>query len=358
MKKLGVILLVLSLILSYNPQAVFAAETTSIDQELTDYLSEVSTIRGFEVTDADLDESLATFGLAKDDFATLDEMKEVLGDVIKADLSNLDTIYEYYELDQASLTQLLSEYGEDLNDYIFINDLDMDLYFYTGAAEQDSAETGSGAFPTFDKTMLLDMISEIGLSEDELTKVQEHYVTIMEDLESAEVQSQLEDLNTRMMVIAESINSKVTADPNYKPTQTEMNELSAIYEEMLSVYQLDLGISIVKDGVVTPITLAELMLLSDIEGADLLIKIYNADGQLLADAEIPNELIEEQLGDIIGNIGDSSNDDGTVETVKGGQLPKTAANYIPNALIGMLIALAGILVLRKVRTNKGEALNQ
>lgn len=365
MRNLGVILLALTLVFSFQAQAVYAAEVSTYDLELTNYLDEVSTIRGFEVTEEDIEESLATFGLAKEDFTTLDEMKAVLGDVIEADLSNLNTIYDDYDLNQSSLTELLAEYGEEIEDYIFINDLDMDLYFYTDSTEGDDTDLGQGAFPEIDQSMILEMIGEIGLSEDELTNIQEHYVENMEYLSSDEVAAQLEELNTRMTVLSEAINAKVIENPEYQPTEAEVSEIGAIYDEMLSIYKLKLDISVVKDGVVTTLTLAELMQLQDLQGADFSIQIYNLDNELLADAVIPSELIESELG---GIIGDGDNDEQadpvdeeenvTVETEKGGQLPKTAANYVSNAILGMLIAMAGILVFRKVRADQSETLQK
>lgn len=38
-------------------------------------------------------------------------------------------------------------------------------------------------------------------------------------------------------------------------------------------------------------------------------------------------------------------------TVKGGKLPKTASDYIPNALFGLFIVMLGIFMYGKVRTS-------
>lgn len=356
MKKLGALLLVLSLIFSSISQTVFATAITSVDQDLTSYLEEASTIRGFAVTPENVDEALATFGLTASDFNTVAEIKSVLGDVIKADLSNLNNIYSDYDLDQTGLTQLLGEYGEELNDYIFLNDLDMDLYFYTDSSEGEVVP-GTGAFPMIDKAMIFEMLDQIGLSEEELTNIQQHYISIMEGLSSTEVQSQLEELNLRTMVLIESINAKVAKNVDYQPSQEELSELSSVYEEILSIFQLKLVTSIIKNGVETPLTFAELLRLSDLKDADIKILIYDLNSVLLAEAVIPSELINSELDKLVSNNEETSEND-TIETEKGGKLPKTAANYIPNAFIGILIALAGILVYRKVRLDKGEVLEK
>lgn len=351
MKRLGFLLLTLSMIIGLLPKAAYASEIANFNQDLTAYLDEVSATRGFEVNEDDIDQSLSAYYMTTDDFTTVDEMKEFLGEVINADLSNLDSIYETYELDQTSLTQLLSEYGEGLDDYIFVSDLDWAVAFYTDSdSGEDTTDLG------IDPTAYLEMLDQLGLSEDELTALQDHYTSISDSLLSADVQSQLEDLSNRAQNLQNSLLEKVAEDPDYKPTDTEINEMVSVYDELYDIFQINVEYSLNIDGTNTPVTLAELLRMDDITTADLNLAIYNSNNELLADAVVTSDFVTSILGDLIDvtESDNSASDDDNAQTVKGGELPKTASNYLSNALLGLFVALAGILVYLKVRTGKGE----
>lgn len=140
MKKLGVILLSILLLVGLFPQLTIAAQNDDFEQELTQYLEELSNERGFEVTKEDIEESLASYSENLEDYDSVEELVYIQGEVIKADLSNLDYIYELYELDEEMLNALLAEYGETVSDYIFVYDLGDAIYFYQEdrVIEQDS----------------------------------------------------------------------------------------------------------------------------------------------------------------------------------------------------------------------------
>ena len=120
MKKIKTLLLTLSLVLTMFTQTAYAAEIKNSTLDLTAYLNEVSTTRGFEVSEEVIELSLLLYGKSLSDFTTAEEMKAFLGEAIKSDLSNLAGVYSKYELDQAAVTELLNEYGEDFNDYVFV----------------------------------------------------------------------------------------------------------------------------------------------------------------------------------------------------------------------------------------------
>jgi hypothetical protein len=153
MKKFELLLLIFSLVLGMFPQAAFATEGSSFDQDLASYLNNTSTERGFDVTQEAIDKSLAGYEKTISDFTTVDDISTLLGEVIKADNSNLTAIYTKYNLDQASLTQLLSEYGEGLADYVFIHDLDTALALYIqSTTETTNTTTDTSSETTTDTT--------------------------------------------------------------------------------------------------------------------------------------------------------------------------------------------------------------
>ena len=59
MKKLGIFLLLLTLLFGFLPQTALAAEGSVFEEDVNMYLSKVSEERGFEVTREDLDAYLS-----------------------------------------------------------------------------------------------------------------------------------------------------------------------------------------------------------------------------------------------------------------------------------------------------------
>ena len=155
MKKLGIFFLAFALLFGVVLQTAQAAEGSSFEEELNMYLSEISTERGFEVNKTDLEMYLSAYDNDLSSFTSAEELRSVCGDVIKADFSNLNGIYKTYGLDEASLTKLLSDKGEELKDYIYVNDLDYAVYFYT---YDDTFERD----PEFD-TKLADYLTAVSL---------------------------------------------------------------------------------------------------------------------------------------------------------------------------------------------------
>ncbi len=346
MKRVGVLLLTVMLLLVLAPTSAFAAESDTFDQDMTNYLTEVSTIRGFEVTKEDIDLTLAQYGMKTQDFTTVLEMKTYLGNVILADLSNLSGVYSYYGLDETTLTELLGEYGEEINDYIFVDDLDSAVAFY----KYDSTDYTDG---TADLNLeeIMSILGQLGITEDELSKLMAYYETMGDYLSGSEVQSKLESLSARMMTLGGTIIEKAEEDENYKPTEAEINELVSIYDELLSILKLKVEFYLSKDGSFTPISFTELLQLDDIAEADLKIELYTQEGELLADIIVEGGS-DSGLGEIIDEVNNAGTGNPTTQTVKGGTLPKTASDYLLNALIGLFLTGAGVIVYRKLRTTE------
>ncbi len=110
--------------------STISAQTSITEKELERFASQISQQRGFTVTIEDLEYNLAIYDANLQEFETINELEQFLGEVINRDGSNLDLIYEYYELDSDSLEALLNEFGESLDDYIFIYDLESAVDFY------------------------------------------------------------------------------------------------------------------------------------------------------------------------------------------------------------------------------------
>lgn len=462
MKRIGLYLLVAILIAGLFPATAMASQSTSFDQEFTSYLEEVSRERGFDVTRDDIEASLANYDENMDNFEHVEDIREYLGDVIQADLSNLDFIYEAFQLDEASLTQLLGDNGDEINDYIFTYDLYNAVYFYTGAgaveqeadfdgkltdyltevstirgfeitkenlesslsaygsstkdfktvaelkeflgdvikadlsnldyfstnygmdsqsvlqmiADNDKSiedfiyindlenfilSKGDASIPGLNLDEIMSYLNLIGITEDEVKQLENHFMSLTDLFNDPSVLQQVEDLAYRAEAIAAQIDDA-------GPTKAQMEELISIYDEYLTMFQLKINAYLIKDGAEVPVSLTDLMSMKELEGIDgMKLEFYDTDSKLLADMLITRDLLESGLGGILkgaaGEIADvvdevSANPDdkntNQVSTAKGAQLPKTASNYTLNTLLGLGIALAGTLIYRKVRIDKVE----
>ncbi|MGG0413676.1 processed acidic surface protein [Peribacillus simplex] len=327
----------------------------NFDKELVNYLAKVSKERGFEVTKEDIEASLELYDLSMEEFESVEELSEFLGDVIKADLSNLDYFNENYGLDKQALLLMLEENGEDINDYIYIDNLEETVWTHTGGGMD--GEVAEDLLPIFEE--------EIGLTEEELQRLEDHLMSLEDHLSNPETVKQLEELGNRMMAFEEfDVATELTAE--------QIAEMASIYEELLSIFKLNVSYSLVKSGSESPVSLLDLMKLEELKGANLKIAIYTTDGKFLADLLITGDMVDsDTLTNAGGQIKESAKEvKKTIEkvpvakpekqkistqpksehqTVKGAKLPNTASDYLPSALLGLFIVLFGSLMYRKIR---------
>ncbi|MGE7903488.1 processed acidic surface protein [Peribacillus sp. NPDC094092] len=327
----------------------------NFDKEFVNYLAEVSKVRGFEVTKEDIEASLEIYDFSTEEFESVDELSEFLGDVIKADLSNLDYFNENYGLDKQALLQLLEENGEDISDYVYIDNLEETVWNLTGGGMD--GEVAEDLLPIFEE--------DFGLTEEELQRLEDHLMSLEGHLSNPETAKQLEELGNRMMAFEEfDVATELTAE--------QIAEMASIYEELLSIFKLKVSYALVKSGSESPVSLLDLMKLEELKGANLKISIYSTDGKFLADLLITGDMVDsDTLTNAGGQIKESAKEvQKTIEkapvakpvkqkistdtksehqTVKGAKLPNTASDYIPNALLGLCIILFGSLMYRKIR---------
>jgi processed acidic surface protein len=321
--------LVLALVFSLMPNVSFAAVTMD-DPKLTAYLEEISATRGFEITVEDFEDYLLEYyGSGLGDWENFEELEGALGEVIQADYSNLQSIYEDYDLDEASLMQLLEDNGGTIDNYIYVEDLDMEVAFYV---EGDPLE---------------DIFTELGLTEEELEALFVHLDSMSEKLEDPAVLQRLEELGAQMEDFADF-------DSIEELTDAQITQIISIYDEVLEIFELDTKYYLKKGKEKRPITLNELLLLKDPNGYNLVIELYNKNGDFILDMEITADMIG---SDIIEDIGEDVKEVPKVvekikdspKTEKGGKLPNTASDFLPNSLVGLALAGAGFILYRRVR---------
>ena len=349
MGKMLKVLFAIVLMLAVAPNVSFAAQSSSFAADLDAYLKEISATRGMPVTKEDIEKSLSNYDEEIADFDSMDGedgLKSFLGDVIKADYSNLTDILKENDITLDELKALLKENGEDLNDYVFVDDLDEAVYFYLNP--DDGSDSG------IDEDMIKELLpmfqDEFGLTEQEITNLKNHFMKISDKLSTPEANTEMENLAQRMEAFSEfdSINELSAKD---------VQEILSIYDELFSMLELKVDFYLVKGNKETPLSLLDLLKMDNLVNAKLKANIYDLDGNLLADLIITGDMVDSGTVKQIGkNIDTAAKkvekvavQKPVVKTVKGGQLPNTAGNYVLNILIGFIIVLAGLVGIRYYR---------
>ncbi|MFF2592217.1 processed acidic surface protein [Priestia megaterium] len=375
MKKLGAILLSFLLFVGVFPTSSFAAAST-FDADFNKYLKSVSQTRGFEVTKDDVEYSLSLYDESLENFDTIADLEDFLGEPIAADLHNVQDVYADFDLDKTSLNALLKENGQSLDDYVYLDDLYEDVGFYLeGDDWYEDDESYDEEDASYDDELseedlsglLSFMQSELGLTSEELNRIEAHFTSLEDELSNEATLNRLDQLGERLAAFEDfDTATELSAD--------QIAELMSIYKEMLSIFHLDAKFALVQGGNERPLSLTDLINLEELKNASLKISLYTTDGKFLADMVITGDMFNSDIITDTGKEVEKSAEavakpaqaqkpavekkqepvkkqtNGTVQkTVKGGKLPETASNYVTNTLIGLVLVAAGFVLFRKVR---------
>ena len=246
---------------------------------------------------------------------------------------NLQALLDDYEITREELNAILDEMGESLANFTYIEDLDLFLmdYFYD------------------DEEFMEDLLSEIAGDFAEIGLTEED-----------------ETILDRLFALEDRVNQLPDFESSDDLTEAQMNEIVSVFNEILNIFQLNAKYYLVKGDSKQPITLNELMHLETTNDADLLIELYNLQGEFLADLLFTAELfgsdvIKGEVGKVIKPITEVKEEKKNpvkkpvkpvkkvTKTENGGKLPNTAGNYTEGILLGAAIAGlgAGMLVYRK-----------
>lgn len=375
MKKLGAILLSFLLFVGVFPTSSFAAAST-FDADFNKYLKSVSQTRGFEVTKDDVEYSLSLYDESLENFDTIADLEDFLGEPIAADLHNVQDVYADFDLDKTSLNALLKENGQSLDDYVYLDDLYEDVGFYLeGDDWYEDDESYDEEDASYDDELseedlsglLSFMQSELGLTSEELNRIEAHFTSLEDELSNEATLNRLDQLGERLAAFEDfDTATELSAD--------QIAELMSIYKEMLSIFHLDAKFALVQGGNERPLSFTDLINLEELKNASLKISLYTTDGKFLADMVITGDMFNSDIITDTGKEVEKSAEavakpaqaqkpavekkqepvkkqtNGAVQkTVKGGKLPETASNYVTNTLIGLVLVAAGFVLFRKVR---------
>lgn len=387
MKRLLCLFTAILLALSLQPVTSFAMDSNDADfeafleeigwekQDYIDYLEskdwdmeyfETVDELGTPLTEESIEPVLTDYDLTRDELNELlveyGEI-EVGQDVLDSEyLIFAEDLYDYvgYYLDgefgtpinEENLQQLLEDYGfasrEELEEYLqqfdesieyydYIEDLDSIVDYYVNGGADLEAEID-------------ELFLSLDLTEEEMDRLLEHFLAVYE--ENPDFEDQLYTLSERMMAFEEF-------DSADDLTAEQIAELLDISNDMLDILQIDVKYYLVKDGVKKPLSVQNLMTMTSTDGADLLIELYNKQGDFLADIILTNEMFGSEIiketgkdlqeaEQIVKEVPVKTATKAVEKTVKGGKLPNTASDYLQNTIIGLVIVLAGVVLFRRV----------
>lgn len=264
------------------------------------------------------------------------------------------------EMSQVIFQQLLLrnpcdiEEGQDVLDshmYIIFNE---DLYFYVEWYLDDE---------NYIDLNDLDIFTEVGLTEEELDRLFEHFITL--NFEDETFLDQLDALLQRLDAVP-YFESADDLDAE------EIAILLDIFDDMMNLFEVETKYYLTDGTKKTALTLTALLALETTNGKDLLIEIFDREGTFLADIVLTaemfgSEIIEEtgkdlevveeviaapvkETKEVKKEAKSVKKDTKAVQTTKGGKLPKTATDYVSNTLVGLAFVLIGFLLFRRMKT--------
>ncbi|WP_404329961.1 processed acidic surface protein [Mesobacillus maritimus] len=275
---------------------------------------------------------LAENGDSLENYDSIDDLEYALLDYgMPITESNLQDLLDTYELTREELNQLLAKYDDALENYETIDELYFNLIFYM-ILEEDSGE------------LLNDL--GIGLDKQELVNLVKHFMTI--DFMDSDFMERLTEIETRLGDFDEFESANDL-------TPEQMNEMITLYHEMMNLFGFEAKYYLVKRDDRIALSEQEALTLENTNGYDLLIELYNLDGDFLADIILTADLFGSELIDKIGDKLDvvktapkeAAVSNEVVKTVNGGKLPNTAGNYTEGLLAGLALMLIGAFWFRK-----------
>ena len=234
------------------------------------------------------------------------------------------------------LEDFLNQFDDSLENYEYIEDLESSILFY----QEDWL---------FDMD-LEGMFAEFGLTEQELERLAGHFETL--DYTNPEFEDRLMALSERMMAIEEfSTVTELSAE--------QIAELLSIYDEFMGIFEMEAKYYFVKGDEKKEMNVQSLISLESTDGYDLLIELYNLQGDFLANILLTADMFGSDLIIDTGKELEESTPtvippptkslDNTDQTVKGGKLPKTASDFAQNAAVGLGFIAFGALLFRRIR---------
>ena len=208
----------------------------------------------------DLTRYLAKWNMTIEDFSSLEALKEQLGTPITPD--RLDALLQRYDMTKEEAESLLGQFGEQLQQYTFIEDLAYALSFYRDRYDAMQAMT--------------DILATIGLTENEIRGLIERTPpTAKQTLERLDDQ----------------IQTLVLRDLSKPLTKKEREAMLTFWNEWLSLYRLQAKVFEVNEQGRKPISFEQI----ETATAPVAMEWYDERGNFVADLYIPSERLNSSV---------------------------------------------------------------
>ena len=282
---------------------------------------------------------------------TVDELKDYMGEVIQADLSNLSSIYDAYDIDQETLIALLEQNGKSINDFIYVYDLNVIAY------------SGSEDTPVIDEATLAELLKMMDLDETEMKNLENYFASMEDYYASPAFITGISSLFEHLSAAMEGMN------PNAEITKAQARQITAYLNELFELMKLKIEISAYVNGREVSFPISDLLRMTEFNDTIDKIKLsfYGENNVFLADYYMSQDIIDYLTGkpsEIREEIEEIVDQKPAVQkpalpkTEDGGKLPKTSTNYIPGAILGGLLAVAGVLMYQRIKMIRKKPQNK
>lgn len=324
---------------------------------------------GTPLTEEGIAQIMDTYGLTRaelnsllEEFGDLDEGVDVLDGDFIIFMEELEGSVDFYvnfdqtltPITEANLALLLEDFGfaskEELEEFLNL--------FDDSIANYEFIEDLESSIMFYQEDWLFDMdlegvFAEFGLTEQELERLAQHFETL--DYTNPQFEERLMELSERMMAIEEfSTVTELSAE--------QIAELLSIYDEFMEIFEMEAKYYFVKGDEKKEMSVQSLISLESTDGYDLLIELYNLQGDFLADILLTADMFGSELIIDTGKELEDSTPavtpppkkpaENTNQTVKGGKLPKTASDSAQNAAVGLGFAAFGVWLFRRSRVKR------
>jgi processed acidic surface protein len=236
-------------------------QAVSLDQEVKNHLDRIGW------TQDDLEEYLSLHDLILEDVQTAEDILKLLGTPINE--SNISALLSRYKLTQQDLDELLNQVGEQVEEYTFIEDLNIAVSYYIEHAE--------------DLAGLANFFSYIGLSDAEVSNLYRHITSLDQ-----------QSLYDRIIEINKQVDLVQPVEQPKQLTNEQKHQLFPIFNEVLSMYQLSPTYHIDSDTTVIT-TSHDLPELEQLYRKNLRIELYDHMGKLVGDISLSSEMLSSDL---------------------------------------------------------------
>ncbi len=296
--------------------------------ELDAYLASI------QLTQAQLEEYLESFGDSLDEYNTVGDLKDVLGERLTEE--TLAAILEEYEVTEQDVIDLAVEYDDmDPNTSL------LDIYYFTSDIEylidiEYSSYSFSDFINEYDEDMVFGVVGGSDLTSAEMNKFVSYIRAVFEkEPESA----------AKMDVLYENL-VKMGIEDTTELTACETADLLNTMKEIEKTIHIDIKVFNEQGDVMKPLDFLALPALDE----NFVLKVLDDKGNLLLDMILSDSLLSGDEPELDANpIMNIKHDIGIIKhTENGGKLPKTASHSAEWTLFGLLLAASGVALRKKI----------